>query len=141
MNEKANTDLILNMYDAFSKGDIQTILNHLSPDAEWTSPGPSIVPYFGTFRGREGVMKFFQALGGTQTNQKLTTEDLIAQGNKVVTVGRYAADITATGKRVDTMICHVFTVEDGKVTRFLDFTDSAQVADAYSRVPTATAAR
>jgi ketosteroid isomerase-like protein len=140
MNEQTNADLILKMYDAFSKGDIQTILNHLSSDVEWSTPGPSSVPYCGTFRGPENVVNFFKALGETQRNQKLTTDEVIAQGNKVVTVGRYSADIPATGKRLDTIICHVFTIEDGKVTRFLDLGDTAHMADSYAAALTASAA-
>lgn len=131
MNEKANSDLILKMYDAFSKGDIQTILDSVSTDVEWTTPGPEIVPYCRTYRGPREVADFFKELAATQRNQKLTTDEVIAQGNKVVTVGRYSADVAATGKHFDTIICHVFTVENGRVTRFLDMADSAMVADAY----------
>jgi len=41
--------------------------------------------------------------------------------------------VKETGKWVDGPIAHVFTVRGGKITRFLDFIDTAQTADAYSR--------
>ena len=36
MNEQQNQALIQNMYDAFGRGDIHTILNNLTDDVEWT---------------------------------------------------------------------------------------------------------
>ena len=72
----------------------------------------------------------------TQTGQKLTITEYISQGDKVATVGRYAAKVTATGKTFDCAVAHVFTLRDGK--ELLDFADTAQMADAY--VATAAAA-
>lgn len=132
MNEQANTELVLKMYDAFSRGDIQTILNSVSEDIHWETPGPKIVPYAGSYRGVDGVKQFFADLGGGQQNQKLTTDEVIAQGDTVVTTGRYNCQIKATGKRLDTWIVHVFTIQNGRVTRFLDYGDTAAMADAYS---------
>jgi ketosteroid isomerase-like protein len=37
----------------------------------------------------------------------------------------------ATGKRIDCAVAHVFTIRDGKIAKFLDFVDTAQMADAY----------
>lgn len=134
MNEKANADLVLSMYEAFSRGDIQTILNSCSEDVHWETPGPEACPYARAFRGVDGVKQFFAALGGTQTSQKLTTDEVIAQGDKVVTTGRYACEITATGKRLDTWVVHVFTIQNGRVTRFMDYGDTEAMADAYTPV-------
>jgi ketosteroid isomerase-like protein len=133
MNEQANADLVLKLYDAFSRGDIQTILNHVSEDIHWETPAPKSVPYAGTFSGPKGVQQFFTALGGTQRNQKLTTDEVVAQGDKVVTIGRYSADVTETGKHLDAFVVHVFTVQNGRITRFMDYGDTAAMVEAYSK--------
>ena len=131
MNEQDNTALIQRMYDAFSRGDIQTILDSLAPNVEWITEGPSTIPYAETYKGAANVGEFFEVLAATQEKHNLVTHEFIAQGNKVATSGRYAATVKATGKSFDTAIAHVFTIENGKVTRFLDFFDTAAVADAY----------
>jgi ketosteroid isomerase-like protein len=46
-------------------------------------------------------------------------------------IGRYSAVVTATNKRFDVPLVHVFTIQNGKVTRYLNFTDSATIAEAY----------
>jgi uncharacterized protein len=131
MNEQNNVALIQSMYAAFAKGDVQTILNHLDPAVDWTMPGPAVIPFSGKKIGPAQVATFFAALSTTQDNHKLTIDEYIAQGDCVVTTGRYAATVKATGKSIDGAVAHVFTIKNGKVTRFLDFGDTAQMADAY----------
>ena len=138
MNEQANIALIQKLYAAFGRGDFQTILDNVTPDVTWTLDGPAIIPFAGRRIGPQQVSGFFDALATTQTNQTLTIDDYIAQGDKVATVGRYSAVVTATGKKVDGAIAHIFTVRDGRISAFLDFGDTAQMADAYMSAKAAT---
>jgi hypothetical protein len=47
-------------------------------------------------------------------------------------VGGYGATVTATGKSFDLPLVHVWTIQNGKVKRFVNLTDTAKVAEAYS---------
>jgi ketosteroid isomerase-like protein len=47
-------------------------------------------------------------------------------------VGGYGATVTATGKSFDLPLVHVWTIQDGKIKRFVNFTDTAKVAEAYT---------
>jgi ketosteroid isomerase-like protein len=138
MNEQQNTDSIKAMYAAFARGDVQSILGQLTSDVEWRLDGPAVIPYAGTRRGPAEVVGFFQALATTQEDMILTTDHFIAQGDTVATIGRYAATIKATGRHIDSAIAHFFTFRDGKVSRFVDFGDTADMADAYTHAAAAT---
>ena len=118
MSEKENAALIQSVYDAFKRGDIPFILKNLTEDVDWTMEGPAIIPYAGKRKGGAQVKQFFEALAGTQTNQKLTMESLTAQGDLVSGLGRYAATVTATGKSFDSPVAHFFTVRGGKISGF-----------------------
>src|SRR3954454_20221144 len=37
MNEQENVALVRKLYDAFARGDIETILNHVTDDTEWSN--------------------------------------------------------------------------------------------------------
>jgi len=132
MSEQSNSQLVLSLYEAFRRGDVQYILDQCTDDVEWITEGPSTIPYVGRYVGKSGVAGFFEALGSTQSDQELTTEKVLAQGDLVTTVGRYAATVKDTGKRADSMLAHVFTIRDGKVSEFLDFFDTAAFATAYT---------
>ena len=139
MSEKQNTELIHSVYDAFSRGDIPFILGKLTSDTVWNTEGPATIPYTGVRKGENGVVAFFQALGGTLENMKLTTEHLVAQGDQVTTFGRFAGTVKATGKRFDAPVAHHFRIQDGKIATFLDIVETASIAAAYQA--TASAAR
>jgi ketosteroid isomerase-like protein len=131
MSEQQNAALVQSLYDAFGRGDIQFILNNLADNVEWTLEGPSIIPYAGKRKGIAQVKQFFEALGTTQKNQKLTMEPLIAKGDVVAGLGRYSATVTSTSKSFDSALSHFFTIRNGKVVRFVDVSETASQADAY----------
>jgi hypothetical protein len=137
MSEQQNAALIQKLYDAFGRGDIQTILDNLTPDVAWGMEGPETVPFTGQRKGPSEVMGFFEALASTQSNQKLTTECFVAQGDTVATLGRYAGTVVATGKNFDSRVAHFFTIRNGKVARFVDIGDTAALAEAYTKASAA----
>jgi ketosteroid isomerase-like protein len=62
----------------------------------------------------------------------LRTDEFVAQDDTVVMIGGYGATVTATGERFDLPLVHVWTIQNGLVKRFVNFTDTAKVADAYT---------
>ncbi len=133
MQEQQNIDLVRKLYDAFSKGDIQTIVDHLADQLIWRFDAPSVIPYGGDHSTPDEVRKgFFGPLASTQKDYALTTDEFIAQDDKVIMVGSYGATVIATGKRFDLPLVHVWSIQNGKVKRFVNFTDTARAAEAYT---------
>lgn len=132
MPEQENVDLIRRLYEAFGKGDINTIIDHLASQFVWRFDAPSTVPFAGDFKTPDEVRRgFFGSLAETQKDQAVKPEEFIARDDNVVMIGRYSAVVTATNKRIDVPLVHVFSIQNGKVTRYLNFTDSATIAEAY----------
>ena len=128
---------MLSLYDAFGRGDVQTILNNVTSDVDWIFEGPAVIAHAGVRKGPGEVLGFFEALATTQTGQKLTIDYFVAQGDKVASIGRYAATVTATGKSFDSPLGHFFVIRDGKVSSFVNFGDTAAVAEAYTQTSAA----
>jgi len=130
--EQQNIELIKSMYEAFGRGDIPSILRKLTSDTVWVTEGPEVIAYTGTRHGEAGVLSFFQSLGSTLDNMKLTIDRYIAQGDTVATFGRFAARVKATGKSFDAPLGHCFELRDGKVAVLIDVAETASIAAAYS---------
>ena len=132
MSPEQNAAVVQGMFDAFAGADLPAILEALAPDVEWVCEGPAIIPYAGTRQGEAGVVEFLTAMVGTLDMPLVYTESVIAQGDQVVTHGRFSATVKATGKSFECRCAHVVTVRNGKIVQFLDFADTALIAAAYT---------
>ena len=114
-------DLIQGAYDAFARGDIPAVIDTLSDDVRWDVA--AVLPQGGSFQGKDGVGQFFEGLGQAWEELNLQIEDLIEGRDDVVGVGRAEGRLGVGGTSAGYGFAHVFTVEDGKVTRFREYAD------------------
>lgn len=116
-------------YAASARGDLDGMMAAFAPDVEWTEMAG--FPYAGTYRGvdaiREGV---FARIGAEWTDYQAVPEQLVDDGDAVVAFGFYAGTFTATGKAMRVRFVHLWTVADGAVVRFEQFTDTHLVRQA-----------
>ncbi|MBI3803214.1 MAG: nuclear transport factor 2 family protein [Nitrospirae bacterium] len=131
MSEKENIEVVQKMYAAFGKGDIPTIINSLTEEVDWQMIGPKEIPHAGPHRGRDQVAAFFEKVATGSDIQQFEPREYVAQGDKVVALGYYKGKAKATGKMYETEWAMVFTVRNGKVARFREYSDSANLVAAY----------
>lgn len=132
MSERENTETVQNIFHAFGRGDVATLMSLLSEDVVWFMPGsPEVVPYAGERRGHAGASQFFQLLGGAVEFEAFEPREFVAQNDKVVALGFERGRVRATGKTFDNPWALVFTVRGGRVTEFRAYEDSAAVASAF----------
>jgi uncharacterized protein len=128
----ANIAFVQSLYAAFSRGDIASIINGLASDIDWHVNGRrDDYPLLGNRKGAADVEKFFQGVAELQEAIDFSPQAFFAAEDRVFVLGHYAWNIRKTGRRVDCDWLHVFTIRNGKVASFREFTDTAQYADAY----------
>ena len=131
--EAENTQVVKNAYAAFGSGDIPGLLALVDDNVEWQAVigTEGILPQAGLRRGKASVGEFFRILGGTAEFQSFEPREFIAQGDQVAVVGHYKGRVKATGKTWDTEWVMIFTIRNGRVVRFREYTDSRQLVAAY----------
>jgi ketosteroid isomerase-like protein len=126
-----NVRLIENAYNSFKTGDLKSLLANFAEDIHWELPKIEGLPISGIRNGREQVQEFFTTLAKLQEPLQFEPREFIAERDKVVSIGFYRWRVKETDKIFESAFAHVFTIRDGKVVRFLEFTDSAASAAAY----------
>ena len=127
----ANIAHVQSLYAAFGRGDIATLLAGCAPDIDWETVGRrSDFPTLGPRRGRKAVEEFFRLVGELEEFSEFSPREFYAAEDKVFVLGRYSLVIKTSGRPVSAEWVHVFTLKDGKVTRFREHTDTAQLAGA-----------
>lgn len=126
---QGNRELIHSLYEAFGRGDAGTVLGTFDPQIVWREADNFLYadrnPYIGPQQVAEGV---FARLMTEFEGFTVTPEKIVAEGDTVISVGRYSGTFRATGRKLDAQFAHAWTIEDGRVTRFQQYTDTAQFA-------------
>jgi ketosteroid isomerase-like protein len=127
----ANVDLIKGAYDSLAKGDVPAIMAMLDPDVQWTETEGG--PYGGLFQGPQAVLDgVFMRLGTEWEGFTVTPHEFIDGGDDVVALVRYGGSYKDTGKPIDCEVAHVWTVRNGKATRFIQYADTAALQEAVT---------
>jgi len=126
-----NVELVRGIYDAFHRGDVDAVFAAMKPDIEWDeSEG---MPYGGVYRGREPIVEnvFGPILGDVEGFTAHPDEILELDDARVMARGRHGGK-GAAGP-VDARFIHIWTVTDGKVSRYEQLADTRKFCDAVGK--------
>ncbi|HEX8293372.1 MAG TPA: nuclear transport factor 2 family protein [Pyrinomonadaceae bacterium] len=132
MSAEENKRTVQSIFEAFGRGDIPGVLEHVSEDVTWDAPGPGVVTYFGDRRGHAGATEFFVQLGTSVDFEHFEPSAFVAEGDRVVALGRERGRVKETGKTFDNEWALVFTFGGGKVVGFRCYENTAAIAEAFS---------
>jgi ketosteroid isomerase-like protein len=124
-----NVQLVRQGYEAWNRGDLEWVLDHITPDYEFHTaqlfPDTEAV-----YRGREGFRRFWNAF-------REPWETLLIEVDRIDEVGddRVLALFTFHGRGRDGLevtlkFANIFTLENGLATRNVSFPDWQQALEA-----------
>jgi uncharacterized protein len=125
-----NEAITRRMYEDFATGDVPAVLAVLDDDIRWFEAegnplwqgSPAIGP-------QQVVDQVFMRLAQDFDGFTITVDRIVGLGDTVLMEGRYTGSGTATGRPLDAQVAHVWDFRDGKVVRFQQYVDTAQVQD------------
>jgi uncharacterized protein len=127
----SNVGLVQDVYEAFGRGDVPTVLGAFDTNIEWReAEGNPYEPSGKAWVGPDAILQnLFVKLGADWDGFTVHPKNFHDAGDTVVVEGRYTGTHKATGKALDAQVCHVFKIRDGKLTSFQQFVDTAQLQD------------
>jgi len=119
--EDRNVVIVKQLYDAFKRKDISSLINMATEDVIMYGPSPAgVLPWGGEYPGRAGVAQFFKALGQSLEPQQFELRNFIAQSDKVVVLGFQKGRAKPTSKPYEIEFVHIWTL-DNKQEKFREF--------------------
>lgn len=128
---QANVAVVRDIYDAFGRGDIDAFFAAAAPDLEWhESEG---MPYGGTYRGRDAIMEnVVQPILADVDGFTAAPDEILAlDDTRVVARGRHGG--SGAGGALDAKFVHVWTITDGKASRYEQLADTRRFSEAVGR--------
>jgi ketosteroid isomerase-like protein len=120
------------IYEAFGRGDVAAILDHLAEDVAWDQDAPGYgIPIYEPGVGKAHVARFFEAVQELEF-LRFEPQSFLAGGSQVAVPVAVEARVRSTGKVAKALEVHLWTFgEDGKVSRFFHCIDRHAFVLAY----------
>jgi len=131
MSTQESLHVVKDGFAAFSRGDVPGLLALMAEDVEWIIPGAGL-PLAGTYRGPDGVADFFQKLSVEAEILDFQPREFIADGDRVLVVGWERTRVKATNRTLEADWVMSFSVRNGKIVTYREYTDTKAIADAYA---------
>ena len=127
----SNVKIMQDLYEAFGRGDVGTVLAGMDPNIEWReAEGNPYQPSGEPWIGPDAIVNnLFVKLGTEWDGFGVHPKEFHDAGDTVVVEGRYSGSFKATGKNLDAQMTHVWRLRDGKVTSFQQYVDTAQMQE------------
>jgi uncharacterized protein len=126
-----NVNIVRDLYAAYSRHDEDAFRAVLDPDVEWVFADnffyADVNPAIGGDAFSKGRLRRLETdwEGGFEG----VPDEILDAGENVIGLGHYVGVHKATGKRLRAQFAHVFTLANGKVTRWRQYPDTKQLAD------------
>ena len=123
-----NEELVRRGFDAFAKGDVDSLRDLFDPDAVWHAPGRS--PLSGDHRGVDDILGFFartmELTGGTF---RVELHDVIANDEHAVAI--YVSRAQREGRTLDNKTVLVSHIRNGRLIEAWQLSEDQYAVDEF----------
>lgn len=120
--------IVEGLIDAWNRRDLHAALERMHPQCEVRPVEASE-----TLHGHEGVTAAFRDWFDAFERFTIEAEDFIAHGDRVLVPMRQRARGKGSGLEIDERFYQLFTLRDGKVFRFEEYSEEADALKALGR--------
>jgi ketosteroid isomerase-like protein len=122
-------EAIQRLYDAFFRQDMDAILDELADEIDWAAEASSsTAPWYGSYRTKADVPRFFEALGSTVEFTEFTPLSFASNDTDVMVAIRWGFKVRSTGKTATMNLHHWWRFADGKIVFYRGSDDSELTA-------------
>ncbi len=135
MSSHENARIAKQFFDHFLADEIDQMMDMQTDDVVWDicdGAAADVVPYFGTWTGREGCLACLEAYGGAADPQVFEIDEILGDEGKGFVLGHETVVAKPTGRSFTTDFTFMLAVRDGKVAGMKCYIDSAALVAAFS---------
>lgn len=128
----SNLEVVGQIYEAFGRGDVATIMGLLTDDVDFGSVADHpVAPWHGR-RDKAQVPAFFEAIGTHLDVTEFTPLSFATNDTDVQVVIRFGVRVKSTNKAGTMLLNHWWRLRDGRVFYYRGSEDTALTAELLS---------
>ena len=126
-----NLQIVKEVYRLFGERNVPALISYFDNNIEFVRPGNADIPFAGTFRGHDGLIKMFTIISQSIRLKEFIPEKFFANDDMVVVLGSDTAEVIATGKSYTSTWVQAFTLKDGRIIHVQVYFDTLNIGKAF----------
>ena len=123
-----NVEVVRGAVEAYAREGLDASMRYYAPEVEWSTTDVAIER--ATYRGHDGVRRFFGSLDDEFNDLRFDVEDLIDAGETVILTLRVGGRGKTSGAPVELTTFYVCPVRDGMIYRVRTYPERAGALEA-----------
>jgi uncharacterized protein len=128
---ETNLLIVKKLYDAFSRKDINGLLELLHEDVEWGEPENPYNPAGGTRKGHAGFLEWINIGKNAEDILLLNPQRFLTDADSVAVIGNMKCRAIRTQKIYESDFVHFVVIRGQKVWKFQEFFDTYIAGEAF----------
>ena len=126
-------EITRDFYRQWGRGNLEEWLKrYITEDSVLDNPLPAPITFAGNFKGPQGFAQYAKQITETLKIEQFSLDEILADGERVVILGRETSRVIKTGKSYTMSWVHVLTVRDGRVLHMREYNDTEAMSVAFS---------
>jgi ketosteroid isomerase-like protein len=122
MDGDSTRAVVTSLYDAYGRGDVDTIAALVDDDIDWIIHAPSnVFPFAGQRRGKAAVLAALSGITADFALESYRPQITVVEGERAAVMSDVAFRQRATGRMMRFQIVNFLRVRDGRVVEFREF--------------------
>ena len=109
------------MFAAFDAGDLDALIETVSPESRWTYYGANPRLSSAELTGRPAVRRFFERILERLEMTEFNTDEFIVEGDTVIVLGSEAGSVRKSGKTFRNVWTQKYVVKDGQIVEMAEY--------------------
>jgi ketosteroid isomerase-like protein len=121
------TEELRQRYEAFSRGDLESALDHWADDFVWQGSNSTQLPGGGEHSGKDEAVQVLQQAVGAWDEFALSADEFYEDGDTVVVLGH--TDVRKGDRSATLPVVHIWRFGGDEIKRLQILTDTHQTAE------------
>jgi ketosteroid isomerase-like protein len=121
-----NVEIVRRVLASFNDGDVESALAGFDSNGVWDNTRSEVPGLEQTYSGVAGLLELLGQINEAFPDYRLEAEEFVEAGDRVLVMAREIGRGGTSGITVDRAIAFVYTVVNGRISRFDTYTDRAQ---------------
>lgn len=118
-----NLEIVQNLYNLFKNKDLDKIRELFHENIKWNQMKG--FPNGGEYVGADEIfLHVFKGFSDNWSDWSADVTEFLDAGDDIIAVGTYSGTFNNSGKSLEADFCHRYTLKDGVITHFKQFTDT-----------------